>query len=96
MPLSRPFKEDRLSSVSSFCASLLQAIEGVMSLAVCPYVVSISSSSTQSSFFPFSIGLICGWGGGRWGWVLDDGRRGGVDGGGGGGGGAAVFLVIDL
>ena len=39
MALSRPFKEDR-SSASSFNASLLQTIDGVMSLALCPQVLS--------------------------------------------------------
>ena len=39
MALSRPFK-GRSSSASSFHASLLQAIDGVMSLALRPQVVS--------------------------------------------------------
>ena len=38
MALSRPFK-GRSSSASSFHASLLQAIDGVVSLALCPQVV---------------------------------------------------------
>ena len=48
MTLSRPFKED-LSSASSFRASLLQTIDGVMSLALCPQVVSRASQHFRSS-----------------------------------------------
>ena len=36
---SHPFKEDRIYSASSFHASHLQAIDGVVSLALCPQVV---------------------------------------------------------
>ena len=39
MALSRPFKEDRLALRSSLHASLLQAIDGVMPLALCPQTV---------------------------------------------------------
>ena len=39
-PFSRPFIQGRLSSASSFHASLLQAIDGVLSLALCPQLVS--------------------------------------------------------
>ena len=46
MALSRPFKEDRLASSH---ASLLQAIDGVMSLALCPQVVSQASQHFRSS-----------------------------------------------
>ena len=49
MVLSRPFNEDRLSSASSFHGSLLQAIDGVMSLALCPQVVSQASQHFRSS-----------------------------------------------
>ena len=48
MALSRPFKW-RSSSASSFHASLLQAIDGVMSLALCPQVVSQASQHFRSS-----------------------------------------------
>ena len=46
--LSRPFK-GRSSSDSSFHASLLQAIDGVMSLALCPRVVSQAPQHFSSS-----------------------------------------------
>ena len=53
MALSRPFKEDRLAEASleeaSFHASLLQAIDGVMSSALCPQVVSQASQHFRSS-----------------------------------------------
>ena len=50
MALSRPLKEDR----SSFYASALQAIDGVMSLALCPQVAfqapqQVRSSETQAA-----------------------------------------------
>ena len=48
MALSRPFK-GRSSSASSFHASLLQAIDGVVSLALCPQVVSQASQHFRSS-----------------------------------------------
>ena len=59
MALSRPFK-GRSSSVSSFRASLLQAIDGVVSLAFCPQVVSqapqhLRSSETQATCEGFSL-----------------------------------------
>ena len=44
MALSRPFKER-----SSFQASLLQAVDGVMSLALCPQVGSQASQQFRSS-----------------------------------------------
>ena len=40
--------QGRSSSASSFHASLLQAIDGVMSLALCPLVVSLLLSSRRS------------------------------------------------
>ena len=46
--LSRPF-QGRSSSASTFHASLLQAIDGVMSLALCPQVVSQASQNFRSS-----------------------------------------------
>ena len=48
MALSRPFK-GRSSSASSFHASLLQAIDGVMSLALYPQVVPQASQHFRSS-----------------------------------------------
>ena len=48
MAVSRPFK-GRSSGASSFHASLLQAIDGVMSLALCPQVVSQASQHIRSS-----------------------------------------------
>ena len=48
MALSRPFK-GRSSSAFSFHASLLQAIDGVMSLALCPRVVSQAPQHFRSS-----------------------------------------------
>ena len=48
MALSRPFKQ-RSSSASSFNASLLQAIDSVMSLALCPKIVSQASQHFSSS-----------------------------------------------
>ena len=41
--------QGRSSSVSTFHPSLLQAIDGVMSLALCPYVVSQASQHFRSS-----------------------------------------------
>ena len=48
MALSRSFKEDYLA-LSSFSASLLQAIDGVISLALCLQVVSQASQHFISS-----------------------------------------------
>ena len=48
MALSRPFKEDRLA-IPFFHASLLQAINGVMTLALCLQVVSQASQHFRSS-----------------------------------------------
>ena len=44
-----PSSEGRSSSASSFHASLLQAIDGVMSLVLCPQVVSQASQHFGSS-----------------------------------------------
>ena len=50
MALSRPFKEDRLAEEeASFHASLLQAIDGVMSLALCQQVGSRAPQHLRSS-----------------------------------------------
>ena len=49
MALSRPFIQGRSSSASSFHASLLQAIDNVMSLPLCPQVVSQDSQHFRSS-----------------------------------------------
>ena len=48
MALSRTFREDRLAlpALSTY-ASLLQAIDGVMSLALCPQVVSTSTEKKK-------------------------------------------------
>ena len=43
------FFQGRSSSASSFLASLLQAIDGVMSLALCPQVVSQAPQHFRSS-----------------------------------------------
>ena len=48
MALSRPFKEDHLA-LPLFTLFLLQAIDGVMSLALCPQVVSQDSQHFRSS-----------------------------------------------
>ena len=48
MALSRPFKKDRLT-LSSFHASLLQVIDGVMPLALCTQVVSEVAQHFRSS-----------------------------------------------
>ena len=47
MALSRPFKEDRLA-LPSFHASLLQAIDGVMPLVLCPQVVKNDPTSERT------------------------------------------------
>ena len=54
MATSRPF-EGRSQSGSSFCASLLQAIDGMVSLSLCPQVVSRAPQHFTSSFPPDSL-----------------------------------------
>ena len=57
MALSRPFNEDHLAPYfHSFHASLLQAIGGVMSLTVCPQVMSQAPQHFRSSYL---WGLLC-------------------------------------
>ena len=50
MALSRPFKADHPAFPLTSYASLLQAIDGVMSLALRQQVYSLSSSSTLQMF----------------------------------------------
>ena len=49
MALSRPFFQGISSNASSFNASLLQVIDGVMSLALCPQIVSQVPQHFRSS-----------------------------------------------
>ena len=49
MALSRPLKEDRLVLPFFPHASIVQTIDGVMSLALCPQVVSQASQHFRSS-----------------------------------------------